>query len=136
MRTHQAIVTVFARLVGMPASRLGLMRLIAASEGRLGTNELARRLGVNPAAVTRQLQELEADGLLRRTPDPKDGRRSSVALTPNGLTAFRTVHERGHAFERALETELSEKAVGTAVRVLDRLRRKVLAAAHVKEEEP
>jgi len=135
MRTHQVLVGTYARALGAPAARMGLMRLLAIAQGRLGTNALARRLGVNPAAVTRQLNELEREGLAIRTADARDGRRSSVALTPRGLEAFHEIHDRGHAFERALATELSAAELEIAVRVLQRLRHLVLRTAGRADEE-
>jgi DNA-binding MarR family transcriptional regulator len=137
MRTHQSIVTTFARSVGAPASRVGLLRLLAMARGRLGTTDLARRLGVHPAAVTRQLEALEAEDLVVRRGHARDGRRIQVALTPRGLARFRTLHNRGHALERALGAAVEEHEIQTAVRVLRQLRRTVLRAAHQEvEEEP
>src|SRR5512137_2005549 len=76
VRAHQVLMAGFSREVGMPASRFALMRVLA--DGDAGVTDLARRLGVNAAAVTRQLQEMEAEGLVRRRADPGDGRRSYV----------------------------------------------------------
>ena len=135
MRAHQAIVTTFGRSVGAPAARLVLMRLLAIAEGNLGTTELARRLGVHPAAITRQLQDLERQGLVERCADPRDGRRSAARLTPRGREVFREIHDRGHAFEREMGVSLSPDEVRTAVRVLRELRRIVLRAAHLQEGE-
>ncbi len=134
MRTHQSIVGTFARSVGAPASRVGMLRLLAISGGRLGTTDLARRHGVHPAAVTRQLEALEAEGLALRRADPRDGRRITAALTPRGLAAFRRLHDRGHAFERALGATFEEHEIETAVRVLQELRRLFVRAAHQEGE--
>ena len=138
MRAHQAIVTTFGRSVGAPAARLVLMRLLAIAEANLGTTDLARRLGVHPAAITRQLQDLERGGLVERCPDPRDGRRSAARLTPRGREAFREIHDRGHAFERELGASVSPDEVRTAVRVLAELRRVVLRAlpSQAGEDEP
>ena len=57
MRTHQALLNVFSREVGMPAARLSLMRLLAiCHHEKLGVMQIARRLGIDAAAVTRQVQ--------------------------------------------------------------------------------
>jgi len=135
MRAHQAIVATFAISVGAPASRLDLLRLLAVARGRLGTNALARRLGVDPASVTRQLNALEAEGLVARGAHATDGRRRAVALTRAGVKAFRALHERGHAFERALAGQVTEREFQAALRVLQALRRIVLRAANREEEE-
>lgn len=52
--------------------------------GTLSPTELARREGVKLPTLTRLLAELEADGWLRREPDPNDGRRWCLRLTPQG----------------------------------------------------
>ena len=44
MRTHQALLNVFSREVGMPAARLSLMRLLAIGyHEKLGVMQIARR---------------------------------------------------------------------------------------------
>jgi DNA-binding MarR family transcriptional regulator len=123
MRTHRAVMGAFSRSLNMPAGRLGLLRALAVSgPDGVGPADLARHLGVNPAAVTRQLQELEREGLVARRADPHDGRRTAVRLTASGLQAFRRVHERGHALEQELGPDVTREDVATAVRVLQRLR--------------
>ncbi len=55
---------------------------------RSGTRltELARRAGVTKQAVMVVVDELEVRGLVRRTPDPDDGRAKVVRLTARGRT--------------------------------------------------
>src|SRR4030042_962676 len=65
IRTHQVLMAGFSREVGMPASRLELMRLLASADGDVGVMELARHLGINAAAVRRQVQGMEGEGLGR-----------------------------------------------------------------------
>ncbi len=126
MRTSQALISVFSRQVGLQASRLALLRQIAiAGPGGLGVMAIARRLGIDPAAVTRQAREMEDDGLLARRRDANDGRRSYIRLTPKGLRLFRELHDRGHALERALENEMSAEDIATATRVLTGLRKAI-----------
>ena len=45
---------------------------------------LARHQGRDKAQLTRKIQVLEAQGLLRREPDPEDGRRVCLFLTEQG----------------------------------------------------
>src|SRR5512137_617214 len=73
LRTYQVLMAGFARKTGMPASRFALMRLLALSEGDVGVTDLARQLGINTAAVTRQVQELERERLITRRADSRDG---------------------------------------------------------------
>lgn len=123
MRVHQILLNVFSRQVGMPASRLALMRSVAVcGPENIGIMEIARRLGVDAAAVTRQVKEMESEGLVDRVGDARDGRRSNVRLTPDGLRVFEQVHERAHEFERELGSVVDSDDIATAVRVLSQLR--------------
>ena len=45
---------------------------------------LARQQGRDKAQLTRKIKVLEAQGLLRREPDPEDGRRVCLYLTDHG----------------------------------------------------
>jgi DNA-binding MarR family transcriptional regulator len=121
-RTYQVLVNGFSREFGMPASRFALMRLLAFSSGSTGVMDLARQLGVNAAAVTRQVQEMESEGLVRRRSDPKDGRRSYLTLSPKGRRLAVEIHERGHEMERALSSVLGAEEMALAATVLVRLR--------------
>lgn len=53
-------------------------------EGPLFTGYLARAERVRPQSMSQTLAELEAEGLVSRTPDPRDGRRTLVSLTDAG----------------------------------------------------
>lgn len=123
MQTSHGMQTVVPRLTGMPLARFTLLRIIAVSQPEvLGPMELARRLGVNAAAITRQLAEMERDGLIERLGDPKDARRSQVLLTRGGCAAIERLHTRMHHFEASLRASLSEEEIATAVHVLTVLR--------------
>jgi len=122
VRTHQTLMAGFSRETGMPASRFALMRLLAVAEGDVGVMDLARQLGVNPAAVTRQVQELEREGLIRRRADQKDKRRRHVSLSPRGRRRFAAIHARTHELERSLSSVLGDEEMRRAATVLTKLR--------------
>ncbi len=123
MRTHQAALNVFSRQVGMPAARLALMRFLAIRHPEsVGIMEIARQQGINAAAVTRQVKVMESERLVERSADARDGRRSYVKLTANGLRIFEQLHERAHAFEQALSTAVSAEDMAATVRVLVHVR--------------
>lgn len=119
MRTHQAMLAVFSREVGMPASRLALMRLLAmASPKRLGIMEIARQLGINAAAVTRHVREMEEERLVVRRADVKDKRRVGIQLSAKGRKVFGELHSRSHELERSLAATVSPEEVQVAAKVL------------------
>jgi DNA-binding MarR family transcriptional regulator len=122
LRTYQVLMAGFSRKTGMPAARFALMRLLAVGASNVGVMDLARRLGVNAAAVTRQVKELERERLVRRRADPKDGRRSHVNLSPKGQRLFAEIHERTHELERSLSSVLGTEEMGRAAMVLTKLR--------------
>jgi DNA-binding MarR family transcriptional regulator len=123
MRTQQAVLNVFSRQVGMPAARLALMRLLASCHPEaVGIMWIARQLGINAAAVTRQVKAMENERLVERCADARDARRSHVKLTADGLRIFQQLHERAHAFERALSTAVNAEDMAAAVRVLGHVR--------------
>jgi DNA-binding MarR family transcriptional regulator len=121
-RTYQVLMSGFARKTGMPASRFALMRLMAHSGGDVGVTDLARQLGINSAAVTRQVQELERERLVTRRADSKDRRRSHVKLSAKGRKLFEEIHERTHELERMLATVIGDEEMRTAALVLSKLR--------------
>jgi len=123
MRTQQAVINVFSRQVGMPAARLALMRLLASCHPQaVGIMWIARQLGVNAAAVTRQVKAMENERLVERRPDARDGRRIPVKLTADGRNLFLQLHERAHTFERALGIAVSAEDLAATVRVLGHVR--------------
>jgi DNA-binding MarR family transcriptional regulator len=122
VRIHQLLMAGFPRETGIPASQFAVMRLLAIADDGRGTMELARMLGVNAAAVTRQLQALERDGLVRRRADARDGRRSYVQLSAQGVDRFEKIHARAHDLERHLSSAVGPRDLATATRTLARIR--------------
>lgn len=122
VRSYQALMAGFSRRMGMPAARFTLMRALAVSREDVGVMDLARQLGINAAAVTRQIQDMEREGLVERRADRKDGRRSHVGLSPQGKRAFAKIHERTHELERALASVLGDEEMRRAAVVLTKLR--------------
>ena len=123
MQTQQAVLAVFSRVVGMPASRLAVMRLLAiASPRRLGIMEIARELGINAAAVTRLVQGMEKERLLVRRADAKDGRRTDIQLSAKGRKIFEELHQRSHQFERSLVAAITPDEMQIAAKVLAAVR--------------
>jgi len=122
VRAHHAMMRAFSRETGRPSAQFALMRTLADSERGLGVIEIAAALDVNAAAVTRLVNTMEDERLVRRRADPRDGRRHYVSLTEKGLTQFSLIHDRTHGLERLLEAELGAEAMRAAAAVLARLR--------------
>jgi DNA-binding MarR family transcriptional regulator len=69
--------------LGLPDLQL-LVELDRAPDGRLRRSELAERMALTAAGVTRMLGPLERIGLVAREPNPPDPRAAWTALTPAG----------------------------------------------------
>ncbi|HEY2702659.1 MAG TPA: MarR family transcriptional regulator [Candidatus Dormibacteraeota bacterium] len=69
---------------------------------RLSPTELYRQLMRTSGAMTHRLAQLERAELIRRVPDPDDGRGLLVALTRRGRTLVESVGPAHMANERAL----------------------------------
>ena len=66
--------------------------------GPLTPSEFADRERIKRPTATRLIGNLEAEGLVTRTPDPLDGRSSLISLTPAGAALLREVRTRKDAF--------------------------------------
>jgi DNA-binding MarR family transcriptional regulator len=103
-----------------------LLALYEAPEKRLRMHELASAILVTRGGLTRLVSRIEGAGLLRREPDPADGRGLYAVLTGGGLEALRAtwpVYASGIAehFGRYLTNE--------EVEILSRVFLRILSAA-------
>lgn len=96
-------------------------------EGPQPTGMLARYEGVRPQSMSQTVAELEAAGLVTRSPDQSDGRRSLVGLTEAGRAALHEdrLHRDGFLAEVIAERlsdqerELLRRAVELLARISD-----------------
>lgn len=88
MRVQQvflARIEAVLRPFGLTFARYELLRLLAFTRsGVLPVGKIGERLQVHPASVTNAVQRLEADGHVRRSPNPRDGRSVLAEITPIG----------------------------------------------------
>jgi len=81
----------FARLSEARLKPLGfgvgyLPALVALKDGRAQTQrDLARFVRIEQPSMAQMMVRMERDGLIRRSPDPSDGRSSRIALTDTAL---------------------------------------------------
>lgn len=133
-RTSQAMFNNVARITGISASRLALIRLLGMEmPNGGGVMEIARKLGINAAAVTRLVKELEGQKWVKRRSDPADARRTHISLTAKGQRRIREIHARLHVFERSLEERIGLQDIQVTVRVLTEIR---AALAEFEQERP
>lgn len=73
----------------MSLSRFDLMAQLDSNSDGLRMGEISNRLMVTTGNITGLTDELEAEGLVERSADPRSRRALRVRLTPKGRTAFR-----------------------------------------------
>jgi DNA-binding MarR family transcriptional regulator len=102
-RLHSAAIHLLRRLrkedakTGLSAPRLSAMSVVVFG-GPLTLGELANAEQVRPPTMTRLVSALEAEGLVTRETDPRDGRLTRIRATPKG----RALLLRGRARRVAL----------------------------------
>jgi DNA-binding MarR family transcriptional regulator len=83
--------------------------LVALTElGPASQAELGRRLWIDRKNMVAVIDDLEAAGLVERTPDEQDRRRNAVRLTAAGTSALERLNARADAAQDALLAALTE----------------------------
>lgn len=70
-----------------------LLRLARAPSCQLRMSELAAAAPLTLSGISRMVDRLERDGLVRREPSPEDGRVACATLTSAGVTRLRAAHQ-------------------------------------------
>jgi len=93
-------------------------------DGPSTTSALAAGERMRPQSMAQVVGELLEDGLVARRPDPTDGRRILVEITPRGLEALRDDRERRAGWlATAIEDELDPGEQADLLRAVPLLRR-------------
>ena len=103
-----------------------LLALYEAPEHKLRMHELASTIMVTRGGLTRLVARVEKAGLLRREPDPADGRGHYAALTEEGLEALRTTWPE---YARGITEHFGRHLSDEEVEILDRAFCRVSAVA-------
>ena len=82
-RLKHARIHTLLETLGLYRGQPSVLQALWEQEGLMHT-ELARRLQVQPATITKMLQRMEKAGFVERRPDPDDQRVSRVYLTDAG----------------------------------------------------
>ena len=80
-----------SRMAGVPLSPSALLVIERLRAGSMRVNDLGASVGITSGGITRQVQDLEAKGLIERKPDETDGRAAIVGLSGRGMDVARLV---------------------------------------------
>lgn len=92
---------------------------------RLGPGELAKRLGLTPAAMTHRIDRMVTEGLVTRARDESNRVRVIVELTEEGRDKWMEAMRMATVFEGDLLQDLSSDERAVLGEVLTRLLRRV-----------
>lgn len=88
MRAQQLVSTAVERALrphGLSFARYEVLMLLSFTrKGSLPMTKMGERLMVHPTGISKLVDKLEDDGLVRRVPDPADRRRTLATITPAG----------------------------------------------------
>src|SRR5688572_25819800 len=81
---------------------------------------LADTLGVTPSTISRQVSQLEARNLVKRSADPADGRALILRLTPQGTKVRQRMQDAWTEILATMVTDWTAKDVDSLVAALTR----------------
>ena len=99
---------------------LGILRTTSGSPRRSPT-ELRALVGQSSAGMTRILDKLEAEGLVRRDPSRDDGRRVDIVLSRRGERLVEEAFSVLLAIQQELLSSLDKRRADTTIGALDTL---------------
>ena len=119
-KLHKMAIETAVDEIGLHRSRHHLLMCIARAESFPSQKEIAKRLGVTPAAVAMSLSSLERDGLIART-DGADGRSNEIAVTEKGRALIDRSREHFTEVDKATFADFEEGELDTLERCLDKM---------------
>lgn len=105
---------------------------VLASEPTMDASELARRSLLLAPSLSRILAHLETKGVVGRTPDLADQRRSVLALTVAGRKKFRAVGPDSEALYGEIEARFGRKKLATLYSLLAELNEAIELAEEIE----
>jgi DNA-binding MarR family transcriptional regulator len=102
---------------GLTRTQFSVLGALARS-GQLRLAALVEREGLNPTMLSRIVGALETAGLLRRTPDPADGRAVVLEVTAGGRELYQQLQRERTALVEDYLQALPAEQVGRLVAAL------------------
>jgi DNA-binding MarR family transcriptional regulator len=107
---------------GLSQGRFTVLMILSRSEGGLSPARIAELSGVTPPTVTGLCKKLEADGLVRRRPNPADHRASVLTLTQRARRLLERLLPGHFTRQASMLAALSEAERAELVRLLSSIR--------------
>ena len=99
---------------------LGVLAYIQRHQPTRAT-DVAQWIGIGPAALSRQVAELEGAGLLVRAPSPTDARAQLISLTPRGAAEIGQAYARRAGLLAGLLKDWDEVEISAAASTVNEI---------------
>ena len=107
-----------------------ILELLSKNDG-LTQQQIAQTIGIRPQSASEAVTTLEEQGLIERTPNPRDKRSLLLSITPEGLKRLAEIQTRLRENANRIFAPLSAEEKNT----LQKLLQKVVMALEENEEE-
>jgi DNA-binding MarR family transcriptional regulator len=134
-RTSHLVTSALEQALGFSYSQIRILFGALEPEGVIQAT-ISKLAKVDPAAITRSLQAMERDGLIRREPDPKDNRCIRIFVTQKGQALAQTIPGKIAEFEASLTEGLQDEEILVMHRLLLHLENQLFSgnAGIIKKE--
>ncbi len=113
---------------GLTMARYDVLANLEMAGGRAGLSDLASSILLSQSGLSKLLDRMEEAGLVRRDPDPRDGRAAFAAITPHGRSVARKARQSHHEFLRRTFAEaLDDRDLADLARVMARISASIAA---------
>ena len=107
---------------GLTVPRYDVLMQLDMAGGRLGLSELASTIVLSASGLSKLLDRMEASGLIRREPDPRDARSTFARITPGGKSLVKKARDSHHAWlQQAFGDALDDRDVADLSRIMGRI---------------
>ncbi len=107
---------------GLTMARYDVLAHLDSNGGRLGLGELASSIVLSPSGLSKLVNRMEASGLIRREPDPRDARSVFAAITPRGRVLVAKARRSHHRLlQQRFGDALDDRDVADLTRVMERV---------------
>jgi DNA-binding MarR family transcriptional regulator len=106
---------------GLSLAKMGALQILSEAEDPVPLGQLACRLCCVKSNVTQLIDRLEAEGLVRRLPDPADRRSVLAAITDAGRARLDEARQSRERAEAALLADLDETEIRRLTGLFERV---------------
>jgi DNA-binding MarR family transcriptional regulator len=121
-RLWEQVAAQMSRDTGLTMTRFDVLTHLDMAGGRLGLTDLAGAILLSQSGLSKLLDRMEAAGLIRRDPDPRDARAAFAVITPHGQALVKKARDSHHEFVRqAFAATLDDADLADLTRIMGRI---------------